>query len=850
MQPFHHILAVVLAIFACRPASAQTADTSLQQRALRETVVAASRLTESLLHAPVSIEQLSARDARMMGAPSFYDALEYLRGVQMLTPSLGFKVVNTRGFANTTNVRFAQLIDGADNQAPHIGAPIANALGVNELDLEKAEIVPGTASALYGLNALNGLLNLQTKNPFTSEGIQIRQVAGLNHLGNVSDISPQFYGETNFRLAKVLHPKLAIKLNATWTGGYDWIADDTASLAVSQNAFLGLTGPDNPAYDPVNGYGNESPNRRTLRLDGKNVAVARTGYRERDVTDYRLNNLKGDLGVYFRPGNGSAEWSYTFRAARIDNTYQRANRFRMEDYRLSQHVLRYQSPFFQGLAYLTGENTGQTYNLRSAAENIDRAFKSDNAWFADYQTAYNSAVQNGIPLAQAHRMARLGADAGRPQPGSAAFQTLLDSLADINNWDQGAALRVRAQLAHAEGVAQWHKLFKNAGAGRWTLMSGFDYRTYIIVPDGNYFINPGDESGNLTYGKTGGFVQAGRAFWRDRLRLSLALRADKADYFNWRFNPRVTATFSPNSLLHVRAAYQSGYRFPSIFEGFSNVNSGGVRRVGGLRIMSNGIFENSWLRSSIDAFQAAVNNSVNTEGLTQGAAIEKHKGLLQRNPYTYLRPEYVRSFETGIRLQSQDKKLFLDAEFYYNIYRDFIAQVEANIPRTSDPDSIPHYLFTRGRQDRYRLWTNSQTTVYNFGGGLGLRYQFNDRWTVQTNATYARLDRRAENDGLEDGFNTPRWILNGTVYANGLWKTLSGSLTARWQRQYNYQSFLVNGEVPAFWALDGQLSYFFDKTAMALKLGGTNLLNKGYRSMLGGPNVGGLYYLSATWYFE
>lgn len=52
-----------------------------------------------------------------------------------------------------------------DNQAPHLGAPIANALGANDLDIDKIEIIPGTAAALYGMNAINGLANIQTKNP-------------------------------------------------------------------------------------------------------------------------------------------------------------------------------------------------------------------------------------------------------------------------------------------------------------------------------------------------------------------------------------------------------------------------------------------------------------------------------------------------------------------------------------------------------------------------------------------------------------------------------------------------------------------------------------------------------------
>src|SRR5258708_12784810 len=87
----------------------------------------------------------------------------------MITPSLGIKILNERGFANTTNVRFAQLVDGMDVASPHIGGPIANALGPSDLDVDNVEIVPGVASALYGMNTVNGLPNFSTKNPFTPE---------------------------------------------------------------------------------------------------------------------------------------------------------------------------------------------------------------------------------------------------------------------------------------------------------------------------------------------------------------------------------------------------------------------------------------------------------------------------------------------------------------------------------------------------------------------------------------------------------------------------------------------------------------------------------------------------------
>jgi iron complex outermembrane receptor protein len=79
-------------------------------------------------------------------------------------------VPNTRGFNIPNNFRFMQLVDGIDMQAATLGVPLGNAIGPTELDIQSIEITPGAASALYGMNAINGMANLITKNPFNSQG--------------------------------------------------------------------------------------------------------------------------------------------------------------------------------------------------------------------------------------------------------------------------------------------------------------------------------------------------------------------------------------------------------------------------------------------------------------------------------------------------------------------------------------------------------------------------------------------------------------------------------------------------------------------------------------------------------
>jgi outer membrane cobalamin receptor len=114
-----------------------------------DVVVTASRLYQkAFLNLRFAVEKLDIRAIKEVAAPSFYDALEHIKGVQMLTSSLTFKVPNTRGFNVPNNFRFLQLVDGVDMQAATLGVPLGNAIGATELDIESVEITPGAASAI------------------------------------------------------------------------------------------------------------------------------------------------------------------------------------------------------------------------------------------------------------------------------------------------------------------------------------------------------------------------------------------------------------------------------------------------------------------------------------------------------------------------------------------------------------------------------------------------------------------------------------------------------------------------------------------------------------------------------
>ena len=748
---------------------------------------------------------------------------------------------------NATNVRFSQLVDGMDIQAPHIGAPIANNLGPIDLDISRVELISGTASALYGMNTLNGLVNFFTLDPFNNPGFSFQQQTGINHIAD-DQTGAKLFTQTSFKYAKAYKDRFAFKINIQYSHGYDWIAHDYSDLNPKANTSVGLTGADNPGADAVNSYGNESSDVKTLTLGGKKYVVARTGYTEAQSTDYSLQNVKGDIGLYYKPSKNT-ELSYTYKAGELDNVYQRTNRFRLSGYLLQQHSLSFKSNSVTAHAYFTQENTGQSYNIRSMAENIDKTFKGNTQWYNDFTTQFNNSVGAGATVAQAMQMARTFADNGRPQPGSAQFNKLVDSLGNINNWDYGAALRVKTYMFDAE--AQWDltKTLLPVLDSKYgiNILTGFDFRSYIVVPDGNYFINPTHPGDNIVYSKGGIFAQASKTLFNQNLKIIGTLRMDENQYFTPKLNPRLALVYSPSKNHSIRISYQSGFRFPSLFEAFSNVNSGGVKRVGGLPIMSHGIFEDSYYKTSVAAFQAAVNKDVNTLGITTDSAVIREQGLLAKNTYTYIQPEHINSFEIGYRGAFFNQKLFVDVDAYYNIYHAFIAQVEVNVPRTQTQDSVAPDLYNSATQDKYRMWTNSKATVYNYGGSVGLRYNFYKKFELRGNLSFAKLSSFSNDDGLEEGFNTPEWMTNISFGNRDVYKGLGFNVNFKWQSAYLWQSALATGNVPSFYTFDAQITYAFPGQHFDFKLGGTNILNRYYTNFTAGPSIGGFYYVTVTY---
>lgn len=841
-----------------------------QSLLVNEVVVSASRQQEKLLRSPVAIEKLDIRALKETPSSTFYDALGNLKGVQMTTAGLTFKVFNTRGFNVPNNFRFMQLVDGVDNQAATLGVPLGNAIGPTELDIQSVEVTPGASSALYGMNAINGMSNLVTKNPFDYQGVSVYQKIAFNHFDGKGS-SPRPLTETAVRYAQAYSKWFAWKINASYMQGTDWYADshdDFTPQSKINPDFPQLSGENNIAADNWNKYADQG-NIAITDKDGRAYTVHRTGYWEKDlVGDYTVRNTKIDGSLNFRLPN-KIEISLASRWGQMDGFFQRGNRIGLRGVTVSNHKLEITHPDFTVRSYISIENTGNSYNMNPLADNLEKSFKSDKTWQKDYTTGLNNALTQGADLVAAHKAARAFADAGRFEPGTAAFEAQRDKIKTINDWDiyptsknpanttGGAALKQMSRFYHTEGTWNLRKYIHFAD-----VLVGADYRTYEIIPDGNNFVDfslPLDkrnqEGGkHIWYGKVGGFAQISKSFFHDALKLTGSLRYDKNEQFAGKVNPRIAAVYTVKDKHNFRISWQNGFRFPSLFEAFSFVNNGQVRRVGGLAFIEEGLgyFKNSYLTTSVDAFNVAVNKTINAEHISKEAAAAKNAGILKVANLDPIVPEEITSFEAGYKAVLLDNKLFIDLDGYYSSYKNFIGQIEAVVPQTGNvnsPDAaVLNQMLDKSLQNRYRVWANSKSTVNNYGFAAAVTYDIYKSYTVSGNVNFNKLTQdKTKDDALVPGFNTPQWFTNISVGNRNLFKNIGFNVVWHWQDTFYWQNLFGNADVPAYSTVDAQVTYRVPKIKTSFKLGASNLLNTAYFQYVGGPTIRGLYYLTITY---
>jgi outer membrane receptor protein involved in Fe transport len=874
--------------------SAVNITLTTQSLLVNEVVVTASRKEEKLLRSPVAIEKLSITALKQSPGPSFYDALENVKGVQMTTTSITLKVPNTRGFNSPNNFRFMQLVDGVDMQSATLGVPLGNAIGPTELDIASVEITPGAAAALYGTNAINGLSNLFTKDPFKYQGLSFYHRQGLNHVGK-DRLGASSLTEDALRYAKAFNDKFAVKVNFSYMQGQDWQSDtrndqNPTNLKSANPAYPELTGTSNAAYDGWNKYGDDAlagsntVSIKGISVDGKarpNLTVARTGYNEVDLVDPHVKNLKLDGTLSYKLSPNTI-LSYTYRYGRLDGVFQRGNKISLQGATVQNHKIELKGKDFLVRGYESIENTGNSFNVKPLADNLDLKHASNSAWATLYGNAlkaYNGGVLTSANLAAAEQAARAAADKGRVEPGTPEFDALRKTIIGINNWDIKSSLIPNAP--ETGGAALWQKSHMYNGEAQWDLsrkvkfvdlLVGADVRVYSITPDGNNFVDfrrliadrntplaDGSFGKDVIYKKYGAFTQVTKTFFDEKLKVFGSIRWDRNPYFDPKFTPRLAAVYTVNQNHNFRFTFQNGYRFPSLFEALSYVNNGRVKRVGSLPFINEGLgyLGNSYTQTSVVAFNAAVNAA----GGSDQAALA-NRNLLKVADLPPARPEQITSFEVGYKGIVADNKVFIDIDAYTNRYDGFLGQVQVFVPNGAtvgsdaavlamldinrDPTTGTSSNAASQGQSRYRVYTNAKNIYHNYGSSAGITYNFYQHYTVSGNVSFNKLKAQTASDIFVTGFNTPEWSGNVSFGNREVVKNFGFNVVYKWQQSYLWESPLVTGTVPSIKTVDAQVTYRVPAYYATFKLGATDIFNKRYYQYAGGPTIGGLYYVSVT----
>lgn len=827
----------------------QTVNVSLNEgTALDEVVVSASRTPERLFESPVSIERFGLKEVKNSAAPSFYSGLENLKGVDIHTNSLTFQSVNTRGFATFANTRFVQLVDGMDNSSPALNFVLGNLLGMTELDVHSIELLPGASSALYGANAFNGILFMNSKNPFDFEGISAYYKHGIT--------SQKAAGDNNFfdfgvRMAKKVSDKFAVKANFAYMKGTDW-------YAVSEVDVLnpGRTR-DHHNYDGLNIYGDEvSTNIRGVGEALANMGlipagavnllpnedVSRTGYAERDLTDYNAESVKFDGAIHYRPFADDFEISYTAKVGFGSTIYQGANRYAIKDFFLQQHKLEVKNDNFFVRGYVTDESAGNSYDMRFTAININREWKPDATWFGEYAGAFIQGTLMGLSPEQAHALGRQTADTGRLEPGTSAFRSAFDKVTSNPDLAEGSQFKDGSQIYHVDANYNFTHLMSDIAE----VQVGGSFREYRLNSYGTIFT---DYDGPISYAEMGAYLQVQKKLVEERLRLTGSIRFDKSELFDGFLSPRLSVAYTAGQSRNhnIRASFQTGFRNPTTQDLFIGLDVGRAMLVGSAEsnldryvrtfpVSGAGAAATGSTTATISG-RDAYENAFSLNSINMGAPESADVGLVK--------PEKITAFEVGYR--GKVNRWVFDLAAYYNSYRDFISNETVIVPLYGQvgDNSLSLLALQQGDFKAFQTYTNSSAEVSSFGGVAGVSTKVFGNFDIDANYTYAKQDfDQAANPDFRTSFNTPEHKVKISFGNTDLFKNFGFNVNYRWSDAFYWEASFADGHVPAFSVFDAQINYRVPALKSTFKIGGANIGNNEYYTAFGTGLIGSQYYVS------
>lgn len=149
-------------------------------------ITSVSKKPQTLSRAAAAVYVITGDDIRRMGAQNLPDALRMAPGVQVAQVSANAWAVTARG----PNGRFANkllvMVDGRTVYSPLFSGVFWDVQDTVLADIERIEVIRGPGAALWGANAMNGVINIITKSSAATQGGFLQSSKGSHDRGTVS----------------------------------------------------------------------------------------------------------------------------------------------------------------------------------------------------------------------------------------------------------------------------------------------------------------------------------------------------------------------------------------------------------------------------------------------------------------------------------------------------------------------------------------------------------------------------------------------------------------------------------------------------------------------------------------
>src|SRR5438132_8445228 len=141
-------------------------------------VTSVSKRPERLSDAAASIYVITGDEIRRSGATTLPEVLRLAPNLQVGQVSAYGYAITARGFNNSSANKLLVLIDGRSVYTPLFSGVFWDAQDILLEDVERIEVISGPGGTLWGVNAVNGVINVITRSAAQTQGALVAAGAG------------------------------------------------------------------------------------------------------------------------------------------------------------------------------------------------------------------------------------------------------------------------------------------------------------------------------------------------------------------------------------------------------------------------------------------------------------------------------------------------------------------------------------------------------------------------------------------------------------------------------------------------------------------------------------------------